>query len=361
MAIDFSAERWERIRAEARQWWVGELSRPLIHVNLSGKDPGRPAPVLSEISRDTAYDLNVSVENFVDRQDYELAGQQYLGDAFPHVWPDFGAGAIAAFLGAHTENVSGTVWFSPAHLREIKDIHFQFDPDNIWFNRVQAIMRTARERWQGLVQIDMTDLGGNLDILASFRPSEALLFDLYDAADEVKRLTWESHACWWRYFEEFNSLLQPWNPGYTAWTAIYSETPYYMLQCDFCYMLGPEMFAEFVLPELRATCKRLDHAFYHLDGPGELTHLDALLSIEELNGIQWIPGDGSPSFEQWPQVYRKIRDAGKLVQVWGPPSAFNTLVNEVGSAEGMVCFTGGSMSDQTEMEEFLRKYDVPIK
>ena len=57
---------------------------------------------------------------------------------------------------------------------------------------------------------------------------------------------------------------------------------------------GPEMFERFVLPDLAACCDRLDHAFYHLDGKGELPHLDLLLSIDGLRGIQWIPGAGQP-------------------------------------------------------------------
>jgi hypothetical protein len=46
----------------------------------------------------------------------------------------------------------------------------------------------GRERFQGVVQIGMPDLGGNLDILASFRPNEKLLLDLVDEPEEVKRL-----------------------------------------------------------------------------------------------------------------------------------------------------------------------------
>ena len=53
---------------------------------------------------------------------------------------------------------------------------------------MKAIYRAAVERWQGSVIIGMTDLGGNLDILSTFRPSEKLLLDLYDAPGEVLRL-----------------------------------------------------------------------------------------------------------------------------------------------------------------------------
>jgi len=40
----------------------------------------------------------------------------------------------------------------------------------------------------------MTDLGGNLDILSTFRPGTDLLLDLYDHPEDVKRLTGEAHT-----------------------------------------------------------------------------------------------------------------------------------------------------------------------
>lgn len=358
MPIAFSQDRWAKTEADYTDWWAGKLSRPLIQMPVTGgREPGRGAPLLKRVSRDTtAYDLSVSVDDMIDYWDYELSCTEYLGDSFPLIWPDFGAGVIAAFLGAETVAGAETVWFHPAKHQESADIHFAYDADNTWLNRLKAINRAGSERWDGNVQICMTDLGGNLDILASFRPSEELLFDLIDYPEEVKRLTWEAHHLWWQYFDEFNQVLQPVNPGYSAWASIYSADPYYMLQCDFAYMIGPDMFDEFVLPELKATCDRLVNPFYHLDGIGQLPHLDSLLKIESLKGIQWVPGDGQPDWAHWPQVYRKIRDAGKLIQLFGDISILDAVAEQLGTAEGIILLTRCDMSNRTEAEEALRRY-----
>lgn len=161
---------------------------------------------------------------------------------------------------------------------------------------------------------------------------------------------------WWRYFEEINEILQPVNPGYTAWTPIFSEAPYYMLQCDFCYMISTDMFDEFARPELAASCKKLVNPFYHLDGPGQLSHLDSLLEIEDLKGVQWIPGAGQPGYEEWPEVYRKIHDAGKLIQLSGDMKTLDTLVEQIGTAEGIVIMMGADISEEREAVAFLEKY-----
>jgi hypothetical protein len=357
MPIDFSADRWRRVKENARLWWEGRLGRPLIQVRVSGRDPGRRPPKLARVSRDTtSYDLSVSPEDIVDRWDYDLSCIEYLGDAFPAVWPDFGPGVLAAFLGANAEPATGTVWFRPKEEKEISDIHFEYDPENVWLKRVKEICRIAMDRWEGLVQVAMTDLGGNLDVLSTFRPGEKLLTDLIDHPDEVKRLTTEEHRAWWRCFEEIDSILRPENPGYTAWCPIFSETPYYMLQCDFAYMIGPKMFDEFVKPELAETCRKLSNPFYHLDGVGQLPHLDSLLSIPNLKGVQWVPGAGKPQGEEWPDVYRRIFAAGKRAEFVGDWRNFDKLADKLGTADGFVMFVSVPKEQRREAEAFLKRY-----
>jgi len=357
MTIDFSQERWQAVKKNARDWWAGKLSRPLIHMTLFGRSPGRAEPKLSCVAKEkTSYDLSVTPEEIVDRWDYKLSGQEFLGDSFPCVWPDFGAGVLAAFMGAKAEPGEGTIWFHPDKDRELKDVHFAVNPDSIWLRRIKDICRVAIARWKGMVQVGMTDLGGNLDVLSTFRPGEKLLLDLIDSPDEVKRLTWEEHAAWWKVFDEINAVLKPMNPGYTAWAPVFSETPSYMLQCDFCYMIGPKMFDKFVKPELEASCNKLGHAFYHLDGIGELPHLDSLLAIKELKGVQWVPGEGRPQGESWPDVYRKIIKAGKRAQFVGDWRNFDKLMNQVGGAENFIIFGAAPISQRREVESFLKRY-----
>ena len=44
-------------------------------------------------------------------------------------------------------------------------------------------------------------------------------------------------------------------------------------------------------------------------------HINHLLEIEELAGIQWQSGAGAPSGDTWTDLVRQILDAGKLVQL----------------------------------------------
>ena len=363
MPIHFTSERWAAVRANYCRWWAGELGRPLFFLTSNDADPGRPEPDLPNEGFTAFHSLDVPAQAIVDRWDWNLSRNRYLADAFPAVWPNFGPGVLAAMIGGrlHATPKSETVWFEPQAQQEIAEIDFAWDPDNVWVRRIVDIERAAMERWEGLVQVAMTDLGGNLDVLSTFRPGKQLLCDLVDHPDEVKRLTWREHEMWWRAFDHLDSFLRPTNPGYTAWTPIYSESPYYMLQCDFCYMISPDMFDEFVKPELAASCRRLGNPFYHLDGPGELPHLDSLLSIPELKGIQWVPGAGQPDIDHWPGVYERIIAAGKLAQIWHGRAEdgrwfVDVLAERVGSADGFIVFGSVGRDDEPEVMQMLERY-----
>lgn len=360
MAIAFTPADWQRIRETYTAWWNGTLGRPLINVSVGGYERDRPQPSLARAGRTAFYGDRVTPEEIVDRVDWDLSGSRFPGDSFPSWFVDFGPGVGAVFLGGQAETDTNTVWFHPSEEQELADIDLHFSTASAWYQRIAAIYRAGIERWQGAVQMSMTDLGGGLDLVSTFRPGEQLLLDLYDCPEEVKRVTWQVHEAWFRMFDSFNQILQPVNPGYTAWTPIFSAKPYYMLQCDFCYMIGPEMFREFVRPELAACCRRLANPFYHLDGPGQLPHLDYLLEIPELKGVQWVPGAGAPPVTEWPEVYRRIRAAGKRVQIFLDPAAglrtLDILVDQLGSAEGIVLIGGVGRDREDELNELIARY-----
>jgi hypothetical protein len=363
MELSFTQEHWDRIKANAQNWWDGSLGRPLIQVRLQGQTPDRPEPALSGHEFASFYAGDVPVEQIVDRWDYDMRCTLYLGDAFPQVCPNFGPGVIAAFMGAELINGNNTVWFLPTEEKDLSELIFRYDPENKWLARCRALVAAALDRWQGKIQVALTDLGGNLDILSTFRPSEKLIYDLYDCPDRIKSLTWAAHELWWRYYTEFETLTRGINPGYSTWAGILSAEPHYMLQCDFCYMISPEMFSEFVQPELLATAGRLTNAFYHLDGKGQLAHLDALLAMDDIKGIQWVPGAGAPDVSQWPDVYRKITEAGKKIHISSnmcerPFEILDTLKSQLGRVDHVVCHVYGDMSQQQEAKEILERFDA---
>ncbi|MCP4166302.1 MAG: hypothetical protein GY759_10460 [Chloroflexi bacterium] len=330
MTIDlhFDEADWQRVQQAWTSWWAGELTRPLVMIE--GMDPDSEHVKHAAPDFTSNFGLDVPADHVLDCYQARLQATHWYGDAFPKWWLNFGPGIMAGFLGAEVHCVPDTVWFTPAKEAAIAEIDIVYDAGNPWWLRVQELTQLAVQRWGDRVAIAHTDLGGNLDILASLRDTQQLLFDLCDDGDEVVRLVGEITTLWVRYYDELAGIITQGRGGTTPWAGIWSPKTCYMLQCDFSYMISPQMFERFVLPDLAACCDHLDHAFYHLDGKGQIPHLDMLLSLERLRGIQWIPGDGAPPPEQWMGLLKRIRDAGKLCQLYTSPEGAKRIVQELG-------------------------------
>lgn len=354
--INFNQDNWEQICETYTKWWNGELERPLIKATVQHE---RICPFSTPLlSQATCHRLDISPEDLIDRINFQLEGQDYLGDAFPMVNFDFfGPGIVAAFCGAILDNTSGRVWFRTERQLPINEIHVEFDPKNKWLNRIKDIYHAGHKKWKGNVLMSMADLSGILDIAAVFCGTDQLLIELYDNPDEVKRLIAEIETAWMCSYQELNEVLHPMNPGYSDWVGIYSAEPYSVLQSDFTYMISPDMCKEFAIPSLKKATEAIPHTVYHLDGKGEIPHLPQLLSLEELDVVQWIPGDGAPAPREWlDKVYRPIAVAGKKIQVLGDPEDFDAVAAAVGS-KGLYHILNTQRFENTDtIKEYLNKY-----
>lgn len=337
--IDFDKARWECVGRINRLWWEKHLDRPIIPVAFIKERGDRPCPEVPLLSQSNWNDFLISPEAFIDRLDYEYSRYVFAGDSFPYLnLHCFGPGVAAAFLGSAVDVHTGMTWFRPKIDLNVTELEFEYDPNNVYLKRVKDICKAAVDRWGSNVLVSMPDLGGNLDMLSTFRPGERLLLDLYDYPEKVKELTFKLHDLWHRFYAEIGQILGSGNPLCTDWSSIVSDKPSYVLQCDFCYMIGPAMFDEFVKPELELTCRKLDRTIYHLDGPGQLPHLDSLLEIKDLDAVQWVPGAGSPDVAHWPDVFRKIRNSGKNMQIVNDTidfDAYDAVIDQLGSGKGV--------------------------
>lgn len=342
--IRFGQEDWERIRRDYDAWWAGELERPLVYLTTVEPDAKPPTP-----DRFLAnYPATVSAEALCDQFDARFRAQRFHGDAFPFWFINFGPGILAGFLGGRVNPRPDTVWFEAAERREMREIDPALDLEGYWWRRMVAVTEAACERWDGLVAVSYTDLGGNLDVVASLRTTEGLLLDLVDAPEEVERVLWKVSAAWRECYGRLTPIIRPRCAGTVPWAPSWSPRRTYMLQCDFCYMISPAMFERFVLPELASVCEFLDDAFYHLDGPGALPHLDMLLGIGALKGVQWVPGAGQPDASEWPEVLARIRAAGKLCQIHTSPEGAMKVTRELGGKGFQFLVDGGMTGDEAE-------------
>jgi 5-methyltetrahydrofolate--homocysteine methyltransferase len=216
------------------------------------------------------------------------------------------------------------------------DIVFQltFLENGFWWNYSRERFQIAGGKNQDNFIIGMTDIGGVSDILASLRGTHNLLTDLMMEPDKVHIMQKKILEDWFRVYFELDRIIRNHQEGKSAWMGIWCPEDWYPLQCDFSAMISPVMFREFVLPHLKQQTEKLPYSIYHLDGPGQIPHLDLLLTLDRLTGIQWVPGSGAPDYdsETWDPLYRKILDSGKRLVLSGVPfHKIETILKRIGT------------------------------
>jgi hypothetical protein len=291
------------------------------------------------------------------RAEFELSQQFFGGEAFPFFDTQMGPGSLGMFLGSQPEFVLGTVWYHPC----IEDLgshpKLGFDPVARWFQAQAAVVDEGVRRGDGRFLVGMPDLIENIDTLAQLRGAQTLLVDMIEVPELIEQRLWEINDAFFAAFDALFARIRDdmggnafsafriWGPGKTA-----------KLQCDASAMFSPQMFRRFVVPPLSKQCEWLDFSLYHLDGTQALHHVPALLEIEALDAIQWTPQAGHPTGgnRQWFDLYRRIKSAGKGVQV------FDIALDEViplldaAGPEGLFIITR-SASSQDEAERLLEQ------
>ncbi|MEG1427011.1 MAG: hypothetical protein RSC76_04920 [Oscillospiraceae bacterium] len=335
--IQFTQEQWKKTRQTYKDWWANTLVRPVIFPNTVGSTDLPKPKLTAPVTQKQFADLSITTDELSERIVYDVSRMVYLADGYPLCNMDFtGPGIVSAYLGAELGVSSeGRIWFYPPQNRpEIEALHLSFDEDSPWFQRTLSIIRKVKLLSRGNMVLGFPDLGGVMDILSAFFPSTELFYAMADTPEEVKRLISEIETAWFtvynRLFAEFEGFA-----GYSHWSCIYSAEKSYISQCDFSFMLGPVDFDEFVLPTLKKEFHAMVNSIYHLDGSGEVKHLDKLLACKELQAVQWVPGDGNGVHEDYPELMAKILASGKGTFIYGTYPNLLALNKILGTTKGV--------------------------
>lgn len=353
---------WEQAKQRYDLFWQRKpADRALLSLNVenSGTDCPVPPPPPPADLKDQWENQNRLLQSWL----YGIYHTTYLGEGFPSFFVNMGPGALAACIGGSYQLAPHTVWFEnePFLIRDFEEFDpasLRLLPDSLAYQAVERITRTLAAQSQGRFLTSMTDIGGTLDVVASLRGTQTLLMDLYDYPDEVLAAANRVDELWEECYTRLAQLIAPYQEGTGSWQGLYCRGTHYPLQCDFSAMVSPEQFQRFVIPSLQRHCRFLDHSIYHWDGPGQLCHLDSLLSIPELDAIQWVPGDGAPdqADDQWLPYYRRIQDSGKnlILHQITPPMA-KKLLSRLDHRGLWLCVDRCSQEDARELLRFASR------
>ncbi len=319
---------WDRVKRTFSAWWDKQADYPLVQVTA----PKRGA-VPADYDGWAFLRYQDDPERAIALFEEFAAATFFGGEAFPNLFPNLGPGALAAYFSGYLryEQDALTAWFEdPKPWEEVERFALQ---DNHWRRYTRDILCMALRAAKGRYVVGTADIGGILDVLASFRGAEPLAMDLLTDAERVNAMRRKILDAWHIVYDDLDTIIRPQQEGTSAWMGLWCPGTYYPLQCDFGAMISPAMFETFVIPDVEEQCRRLDYAIYHLDGPGQIAHLDLLLDIPELDGIQWIPGTGNPQNDcpEWFPMYEKIIAKNKLVvlQCWDDVANLPALLEAI--------------------------------
>lgn len=352
-------EDWEDCKKRFNAFWEGEIiDRCCLSVTAPKTDiPFRQAkdPLQKWMDLEFRYEEAM----------YYFANTFFGGEAFPMFWNNLGPGLAASFVGSGFKLAEDTIWFDVDPI--IKDWSnmpdIQFKEDSIMWKKVWEMTHTFLEESKDNYHVGITDLGGNMDIAVSLRGNEKLLYDLIDHPEEVKTLLNKIDEIWYQAYDKLQTMIENYVEGSSAWMGIWCEKRWYPLQCDFSSMISTQMFNSFVKPLLQKEADFMDFSIYHLDGPGQIGHLDSLLEINNINGIQCVPGEtinvktgkaySTYCTKEWLPVYKRIQESGKNLVLNGVnPEEIDELLEYL-SPKGL--FISTSCRKEEDAKYLLKK------
>lgn len=310
-------------------------------------------------------------QRIVDRYRYFCQTHAFLGESFPNLNIDFGPGSLASYLGSEIGFKEDTVWFNKCLDSWDGVPKLTFDPENKWFKKHLQLAKDCQALAGDDFYVDMPDLMENIDVLASLRGAQDILFDLLDEPEMIGERIQEVTDIYYEYYDRFYDVIkdeeggnayavfQIWGPGRTV-----------KLQCDFSAMMSPEDFRKYIQPSLRSQSENVDHVLYHLDGPAAIKHMDALMEIEGIDALQWTSGDAGPdgTLPDWDVIYDKAIAAGKSIWVKVYSGEFedwirnvDRIVNKYGSHSLFLLFPEMSMEQAAYLLDYADRNWSDVK
>jgi hypothetical protein len=259
----------------------------------------------------------------------------YGGDALP-LWQNFvGAGVLASIFGNPYTFTDDTVWVDQQPFLQDID-HRQpliFDTAGPMWDLVTRTTESFSKNAGHEYFSGITDIGGGLDTACAIRGTQQLLIDMFECPEAVERLMEEIDWGWFKCYDALDRLIRE-NTEIVigSWMPIWCPHRWYALQSDTSAMISPKMYERFVLPSIIRQAKYLDRTLYHLDGPQAIRHLDMVLDVKEITGVEWVAGPYETvdrGGEQWYPMFEKIQKAGKnlIIRYAWPQSVPKLLEN----------------------------------
>jgi hypothetical protein len=338
-------EHFPEIVQRFEAWWERELVDRPIFLGMANTRLERP------INR--RLDLLDDPESWFAAKYQDMLQLHRCGDMLPHIRVDFGPVFLASIFSGQRLFGADTGW-TPAMINDDwSNIEWAFSKRDPWWQRMAALLVRVSAAAKGQFAVCSPNLGGAGDILLTLRGATELSLDLLDQPEKVQHAIRSIYPAWWQSFRDLYRIPKSKGAELIHWLYLRSSTPYVIAECDFSYMISTKHFEDFFLPDIARQAAEVERSVFHMDGPGCTKHVDAVLSIAELDAIQFTPGVENPSALPWVKMFRKIQAKGKSLLVICPAEEVLTLCDEL-SPKGLGVLIETPLTSQ-ELDELYEQ------
>jgi len=320
---------WREAKQRMTDWWAGKkVDRVVANVTAPIHPPKRDEGM--------AY-IYKSPEHYTDpatvfhNLDYRLHRTFWGGEAFPHHFVYFGPMYPMVFFGIEPRFTLDTTWYEPCFNTLDELLAYPHAGESVWWKQYVAMHKESAERSQGSYMVSTGGICALIDAIAGLIGNEKLLYAMADEPEKV--VAARNFLTQWiaPTGDLIHGITSGCNGGGSmGWPGIWSPGRMQANQCDFCVMISPAMFEQFVFEDLKALYDHLDYGIYHLDGEDQIKHLELLFKLDGIDMIQWVPTN--PDYADplhWIGLFRRIQDSGRSVFIYTPHCKVKELLNKI--------------------------------
>ena len=343
---------WEESQQRMTEWWAGKkVDRAIVSIK---------APKTKKIQ--TIYngrvpDKYIDFDTVFNNLDHYLQNTFFGGEAFPRHYVYFGPMFINTVLfGTEPVFETETTWYEPCYdnIDELLECEFDIE-NNKWWQLIQEMTKRSVDRSGGSYLTIDSSVCSFIDSIAALIGNEKALIAMALEPEKVKVARDRLAAYGKLTYNKIHSLTRKYGFGSIDGMNVWCPETIRTAQCDLSVMISPDMFNDLVMDDLKSTYEYVENGIYHLDGEGEIQHLDSLFTIDKIKIIQWMP---SPKISQdpvdWIPLFRRIQESGRIVFIESLEKYHTSVVEVLNKIDRNKVFFNINCPDEETARQLLR-------